>query len=291
MRRTRPDTVGPPHGGGRPGGPAERTAAAAAAEGAMTGDKIRLRFAKAGDLRLLSHLDLLRASERMLRRAELPFKSTQGFHPMARWVFALSLPLGVGGRNEVVELELLEPRDCEIVRETLNRHAPPGLVFHAAAAVPMKAVAMARRAVYTLALPADRVAAATDAAAAFMAQDKVWVDKLHPRPRKVNVRPYLRSMRVENATLIMDCWVTPTGTARGDDLLKLLGLADVHPYRAVLERAELEISDEVGETDDGPPTGPPETLPLNHVPAQSAGDSDTPAAATWGLSPNGPVTE
>ena len=63
----------------------------------MLGDKLRFRFAKTGTLRLLSHHDLMRCLERMLRRADLPFKSTAGFHPGPRVVFALSLPLGVVG--------------------------------------------------------------------------------------------------------------------------------------------------------------------------------------------------
>ena len=36
-------------------------------------DKVRIRFRKSGDLRLLSHHDLMRTFERMLRRAALPF--------------------------------------------------------------------------------------------------------------------------------------------------------------------------------------------------------------------------
>ena len=62
-------------------------------------DKVRIRFRKDGSLRLLSHHDLLRTFERMLRRANLPYHRTQGFHPHPRLVFALSLPLGVIGRR------------------------------------------------------------------------------------------------------------------------------------------------------------------------------------------------
>src|SRR5256885_1532866 len=51
-----------PRGGGRPRPP-----------GAMPLDKVRIRFRKSGDLRLVSHLDLIRSFERMLRRAALPF--------------------------------------------------------------------------------------------------------------------------------------------------------------------------------------------------------------------------
>ena len=51
--------------------------------------KVRIRFRKGGDLRLVSHHDLMRVFERMLRRADLPFHSTSGFNPKPRLVFAL----------------------------------------------------------------------------------------------------------------------------------------------------------------------------------------------------------
>src|SRR5690242_10956811 len=88
---TRPATAAAPPSGEPPPDPAA---------------KVRFRFRKDGALRLLSHHDLLRTFERMLRRAALPVRATRGFHPKPRLVFALSLPLGVVGCEEVAELEL-----------------------------------------------------------------------------------------------------------------------------------------------------------------------------------------
>ena len=42
----------------------------------------------------------------------------------------------------------------------------------------------------------------------------------------------------------MDLWVTPTGTARPDEVLALAGLPDLLASGAVLERLRLEIHDE-----------------------------------------------
>src|SRR2546422_8846081 len=72
----------------------------------MVRDKVRIRFRKSGDLRLISHHDLMRCFERMLRRAALPFHSTSGFNPKPRLIFAMPLPLGTSGSGEIVELEL-----------------------------------------------------------------------------------------------------------------------------------------------------------------------------------------
>ena len=49
------------------------------------------------------------------------------FNPQPRLVFALSLPLGVVGCEEVVELELDEVLPLEQLQERLVRQLPPGL--------------------------------------------------------------------------------------------------------------------------------------------------------------------
>src|SRR5579884_2058638 len=139
----------------------------------MLGDKFRFRFAKTGTLRLLSHHDLMRCLERMLRRAEVPFKSTAGFHPGPRIVFAQSLPLGVVGRDEVVEIELTRPCDADETLARLAAQAPAGLTFTRVSVVPMKATAIPRRVVYELPLPADRVEPARAAVAELLAAGEI----------------------------------------------------------------------------------------------------------------------
>jgi radical SAM-linked protein len=248
----------------------------------MLGDKFRLRFEKAGVLRLLSHHDLMRVLERMLRRAGLPFKSTAGFHPGPRVVFAQSLPLGVVGRDEVVELELTEPRDSAAVLEGLNSQAPEGLRFNRATLVTMKTTAMPRRIVYALPLPADRIADASEACARMTAQREVWVERVRPSAKGLNIRPYLRDVGVHDATLTLDLWVTNTGTARADELLRLLGVDDLLDAGFVLERTLVELRDEVGppaDPTDTPPDGPADTRPADPALAGRAG-FDQPAAAS-----------
>src|SRR5262249_10980397 len=95
----------------------------------MAFDKVRIRFRKDGDLRMVSHHDLMRCFERMLRRAALPVRPTSGFHPKPRLVFALSLPLGVVGCDEVAELELDQPVSPAEVHQHLARQAPAGLTI------------------------------------------------------------------------------------------------------------------------------------------------------------------
>ncbi|VTR95370.1 Radical SAM-linked protein OS=Singulisphaera acidiphila (strain ATCC BAA-1392 / DSM 18658 / VKM B-2454 / MOB10) GN=Sinac_3260 PE=4 SV=1: DUF2344 [Gemmata massiliana] len=294
----------------------------------MLGDKFRFRFTKSGTLRLVSHHDLMRCSERMLRRAAVPFKSTAGFHPTPRLVFALSLPLGVIGCDEVVELELTEPRDSDQLFSALNAQAPTGLVFTRVAPVPMKATARVRRVVYELPLPGDRVAGVEAAVTALMAEPKVWVERLRPSPKRLNIRPYFRNVSVERRStpdsttercLHLDLWVTQTGSARADELLRLLHIEDLIDNGAVLERTVVEIRDEVATIDsardpadgplqtgptgafgfgtDEPPDGPADSVPLTGAEAAALAArldeeaNQQPLETGWGASPNGPVVE
>ncbi|MBA4189392.1 MAG: hypothetical protein C0467_15465 [Planctomycetaceae bacterium] len=231
----------------------------------MFGDKLRFRFAKTGTLRLLSHHDLMRCLERMLRRAALPFKSTAGFHPGPRVVFALSLPLGVAGLDEVVEIEFLKELDADETLSLMRSQAPAGLTFTRVSVVPLKATGVARRIIYQLALPAERVEAASQRCAELLAQDKVWVERMKPNPKRLNIRPYLRNLHVVANCLEFDLWVTGTGTARADELVKLLNVADLIDGGYVVERTTVELRDEVVSLDpaDVPPDGPADTLPLD----------------------------
>lgn len=263
---------------------------------AEIGDKIRFRFRKEGDLRLLSHHDLMRCVERMLRRAQLPIRLSQGFHPSPRIIFAQSLPLGVAGVAEVLEVEFTHPLPLTETLQALNQQAPAGLILTTGKIISMKANAVPRRAVYEFPIPAELEHDLAERCQNLLALNAIWIDKLHPRPRRVNVRPYLRGLSIENQMLHLDTWITGQGSIRADQMLVQLGLDEELARGAILTRTWLELHDEVLATDsaDAPPDGPPESVPLEHVPASvgdAVGDDTTPRNATWGLSPYGPVVE
>jgi radical SAM-linked protein len=210
---------------------------------APTRDKVRFRFRKDGALRLLSHHDLMRCFERMLRRAALPVRQSQGFHPKPRLIFALSLPLGVIGCEEVAELELDEILPPEEVRERLVRQAPAGMEILSLRRIDFKAGAQIHSLTYRMAIPADRVDEAARRAAELMAAAECLVDRTRPTPRRVNLRAWLLDLQV-TTHLEMKLCLTPAGTARPEEVLTVLGLSDLLEAGAVLERVRLELVDE-----------------------------------------------
>jgi len=68
--------------------------------------RLRICFAKTGRLRWLSHLELVRAMERLIRRSGLPYAVSQGFSPHMRYAPGPALPVGTAGLNELFDVWL-----------------------------------------------------------------------------------------------------------------------------------------------------------------------------------------
>lgn len=214
----------------------------------MDFDKFRIRFRKQGDLRFLSHHDLMRTFERMLRRAALPFRSTEGFHPHPRLVFALSLPLGVVGLDEVVELELLEKIPAAEVLGRLAAQCPLGLELISIRSILPRLTGQVCRASYRLPVPEKRLEEVEPLISELMGREEISVERTHPQPKRVNIRPYLLRVRTAADAVEFDLQVTPTGSARAEEVLRLLGLVDLLDSGEILERTQLELLDESNAT-------------------------------------------
>lgn len=85
--------------------------------------RLRICFAKQGRLRWLSHLEVLRALERTVRRSGLPYAVTHGFNPHMKAAFGPALPVGVEGRNEYADVWLTRYTVASEVLERLKQAA------------------------------------------------------------------------------------------------------------------------------------------------------------------------
>jgi radical SAM-linked protein len=214
--------------------------------------KFRVRFAKSGDLRFVSHHDLMHVMERMFRRADLTLATSQGFNPRPKMTFALSLGLGIAGLNEVLEMEAALPLGAEDVQARLTRQCPPGLRIHSVRAIDFKCSARVRRALYALPLltPIDDL---LERCQSFLAQSECWVERARPHPRRVNLRPFVDELRSQADRLTMALWITPNGAARAEELIAALGLSALLEEGAVIERTDLELCDEMPPGTSDPP--------------------------------------
>ncbi len=192
--------------------------------------KVRLRFAKRDRLCWISHHDLLRCLERLLRRARIPIAQTQGFNPRPRLSFALALALGIEGRREVVDMDLehfVTPGD---LLDLLRRNSPEGLDWlEAVTLAPSTPPPEAIEAHYSLAVAPERWPAVRYALDLFLAAP-AW---LHTRERPGRVRSFdLRSCLVrgdftESGLLRFVLKVERDGSARPEEIVAALGLEDL----------------------------------------------------------------
>ncbi len=89
--------------------------------------RMRLRFAKNGAMRYLSHLELITVFTRAVSRGGVPILFSQGFHPHPRFSFGTATSVGVESRAEYMDMFVAAGISAEEVRERLNGVLPEGL--------------------------------------------------------------------------------------------------------------------------------------------------------------------
>src|SRR5262249_41232289 len=193
----------------------------------MTATKVRLRFAKRGDLRLVSHHDLLRCLERTLRRTQIPMAVSQGFNPRPKIVFAQALALGVEGRREVVELELAEPTESVEILRRLAAASPPGLHWLDIESVsPGRSAPQVVAVQYLFEVPASRLDT-TRTRLTSLLDTAQWLYTRRRGDREVtfDLRSFVLGAELDPlGVLRFRMKMTPNGSARPEEVIHTLGL-------------------------------------------------------------------
>ena len=107
-----------------------------------TGFPVRLRFAKRGRVRFISHRDVARAFERALRIEQMPLAFTEGFSPRPKVSFGLALPVGYESDAEYLDIELAETIDPDELAGPLTAALPEGMHVTGATALQDRAPAL-----------------------------------------------------------------------------------------------------------------------------------------------------
>lgn len=89
---------------------------------------LRATFKKGEALRYTGHLDILRTFVRGMRRADIPFKYSEGFNPHAVMSFALPLGVGTTSECEIVEIQMKEQIPVEDFIKAVNEKMPPNSI-------------------------------------------------------------------------------------------------------------------------------------------------------------------
>lgn len=208
----------------------------------MTRQRARIRFRKQDDLRWISHRDLVRAFERMMRRAAMPLSMSEGFHPKPRINFPSALSLGIAAHGEWVEVELSEVLPADQIQQRLAEAAPPGLVIDQVQIQPAgqkKAQAVFQS--FELPVPDSRRPAARTAVRQFL--DRSSVPLTRPgSDRSIDVRAGVDSLELaDDGCLRMRLVMSSQASVHPRDVLRCLALDDLEQSGSYLIRTEVEL--------------------------------------------------
>ena len=89
--------------------------------------KARIKFAKEGRAKYISHLDLMHTMQRSMARCQMPLWFTEGFNQHAYVSVALPLSTGYSGECEFLDFNITSEAVPENALEALNDVFPEGL--------------------------------------------------------------------------------------------------------------------------------------------------------------------
>lgn len=90
---------------------------------------VRIWFEKKGNVRFISHLDLMRTMTRAIRRSQIPLWYTEGFNPHPYMTFALPLSLGMESENDAMDIRIEGETTNREVMAALSGVMPQGITI------------------------------------------------------------------------------------------------------------------------------------------------------------------
>ncbi len=204
---------------------------------------LAVRFKVEGSLRFLSHAETVRLLQRACVRAGLALRYSEGFNPHPKLSLPLPRPVGVESDDELlclwVEREPLPAAQLDDesagmdqqsrIMAALARQLPEGCELLSVSTPETGASFHPRSATYVLPVRREHFGEQLKATA-----ERLLASEHLPlrRPtddsglnfKNVDVRGFLKSIKLEDGSIIAECEIRPDGSVRADELLKLLGL-------------------------------------------------------------------
>jgi radical SAM-linked protein len=89
--------------------------------------RLRVRFKRGGEVKFISHLDLMRLWQRAFQRARIPIAYSEGFSPHPKISLAAPLPIRVTSDAELMDIHLAKWVSPHFFTNALSQQLPPGI--------------------------------------------------------------------------------------------------------------------------------------------------------------------
>jgi radical SAM-linked protein len=162
--------------------------------------RIRIKYAKTGRLRFLSHLDLMTLFHRAAVRAGAPIAFSRGFNPHPKIAFGPALSVGVESEAEYLDMESDPFIDLLQITKNLNATLPRGMKILAARVIPKKSPSLSGSIIrykYEVTVPAAYAGDIEHRVGDFLSRTAVMVAK---EARQKDIRPGIESITATRAS-------------------------------------------------------------------------------------------
>jgi radical SAM-linked protein len=204
---------------------------------------LAIRFKVEGSLRFLSHAETVKVLQRACVRAGIRIQYSEGFNPRPRLSLPLPRPVGVESDDELLCLRVardpLPPADAaderpeasdeSRIKDALACQLPEGCELLSVSAAEAGTAFAPRAATYVLTVRRECLTEELEATIErLLASEHLPIrrptDEAKTQFKNVDVRRFLKSITLDQASIMVECEISPAGSIRVEEILDLLGL-------------------------------------------------------------------
>lgn len=163
-----------------------------------------IKFSKESGIKFISHLDLAKTIQRIIKRSGLPIMYSQGFNPHMEISIGQPLSVGMYSDGEYLDIDFEDKLPEEIIKQKLNESSPAGIRFSEVVFVlekenvknPPQSMAAVEEADYEIRLKYDRNSNLKDEMDELLNKDKwVTMKKSKSGEKEVDIKPLVKDIK------------------------------------------------------------------------------------------------
>ena len=205
---------------------------------------ILVKFKIGGNLRFLSHAEMVMVIQRACSRAGVKLRYSQGFNPHPKMSLPLPRSVGTESDDELLCLKVeAEGFDVEDFKIRFCEQLPEGCDILSVEVAEGKVSFQPRAATYVFAVQREYLnEALSDKIEGLLASKSLNLQRRiddKGSMRNVEVRGFLKSMELDGNNVVVECEISPAGSIRINEILELLEL-DTEKLTAPVKRASVQ---------------------------------------------------
>jgi len=211
-----------------------------------------------GNLRFLSHAQMLRLFQRACVRAGIEIQYSQGFNPRPRLSLPLPRPVGVASDDELLCLRVHKSTSAQEhkcisaqVHKSISAQVPEGCELLSVNVAKAGASFQPCSVTYVLAVRKEYLNEELKATIKRLlaseslilerqiGRKKSRIENQESRIKNIDVRGFLKSIELDGNSIIVECKISLAGSIRVEEILKLLEL-DVEKLASPIRRTSVQ---------------------------------------------------